>query len=744
MANAPSTATASSPRPAEEPLLAEFPPATWESWKTQVEAELKGASFEKKMFTPTYEGITLKPIYRREDIEGLPHVASLPGFGPFVRGSAVVGRAVRAWDVSQEIAVADAAGFNAAARSGLARGLTALNMVVDMATRSGADPDWAPREAIGAGGVSVASLGDLRTALEGIDLAKVPLFVRTGASGMPVAALIMALLRERGTDPGVLRGCIEMDPLGVLAHEGRLAQSLDGAYREMAALTGWGAANAPGLKTVCVHTRPWHEAGGHAAQELGFALATALDYARALMERGLDFETVAPRFRFSITAGTRFFLEIAKLRAARMLWARVASVLRGSPAAQRTTLHVRTSLFNKTVHDPTVNLLRTTVEAFAGVLGGCDSLQVGAFDEVLRTPDAFSQRIARNQQLVLRDECQLTEVTDPAGGSWYVEALTAELAARAWDVFQEIERRGGMAKAMQAGWPQAEVATVAEARLAAAARRRDSIVGTNFYANPTEQPLERRADVDGGEGAAGGSGLGLEADPGAFRRRRAREVAAARTTADVQQHQTVLNRLSRIVGRQASELFEACVDAVAAGATLGEVTRAVRIHDQPDPLVVPVVITRAAVGYEALRGAVDAAARAPGGAGRPRIFLANMGPPKQHRARAEFARCFLEVAGFEVTVPRGFDTPEAAVAAAVESGAGAVCLCSADETYPALVPAVVAGLRAARPGTVVILAGYPPDQVEAHKAAGVDEFIHLRADALEVLTAIAKRLGVAV
>ncbi len=735
MAPAPKTQTG------DELLLSEFPPVSRESWKAQVEVELKGASFEKKMLTPTYEGITLRPIYRREDIEGLPHVASLPGFGPFVRGSSAVGGAGRAWEVSQEIAVSDAAGFNAAARSGLARGLTALNMVVDRATRNGADPDWAPREAIGSGGVSVASLGDLRTALEGIDLEKVPLFVRTGASGMPVAALIIALLRERGMDEAKLRGCIEMDPLGVLAHEGRLAQSLESAYREMAALTGWSAANVPGLRTVCVHTRPWHESGGNAVQELGFGLATAVDYVRALTERGLDFETVAPRMRFAFTVGTRFFMEIAKLRAARMLWARVASVLGGTPAAQRATLHIRTSLFNKTIHDPTVNLLRTTVEAFAGVLGGCDSLQVGAFDEVLRAPDAFSQRIARNQQLVLRDECQLTEVTDPAGGSWYVESLTAELAGRAWAVFQEIERRGGMAKAMRSGWPQAEVAKVAEARLAAAARRRDNIVGTNLYPNPTEKPLERRADA---QGADGGPVVGAETDLAGFQRRRAREVASARTTADVHQHEAVLDRLSRVVGKEAAALFDACVDAAAAGATLGEVTRAVRIHDTPDPLVVPVVITRAAAGYEALRGAVDAAARAPGGAGRPGIFLATMGPPKQHRARAEFARGFFEVAGFEVITPLGFDTPEAAVAAAAESGARAVCLCSTDETYPDLVPAVIGGLRATRPGTVVILAGYPSEQVEAHKASGVDEFIHLRADALEVLTAIAKRLGVAV
>ncbi len=714
-------------RPSPEPLLAGFPPVSRETWKAQVETELKGAPFDKKMFSSTYEGITLQPIYRREDVAGLAHLDSLPGSAPFVRGSSASGVVGHAWEVSQEIAMPDAAGFNDAARSGLERGLTALNVVVDRATRNGADPDWAPEEEIGSGGLSVAYLGDVQTALRGIDLTKVPVYVRSGASGMPVASLLVSLARQRGIDLAKLRGCIEMDPLGVLAHEGRLAQSLDSAYREMAALTGWAASAAPGLQTICVHTRPWHEAGGNAVHELGFGLATALEYVRALTGRGLDFEVVAPRLRFAFTVGAQFFTEIAKLRAARMLWARLASVLGGTSAAQRTTLHVRTCLFNKTIYDPYVNMLRTTVEAFAGVLGGCDSLQVGAFDEVVRTPDAFSQRIARNQQLVLRDECQLTQVADPAGGSWYVEHLTAELASRAWAVFQEIEKRGGMAKALQAGWPQGEVAKVAEARLTNAARRRDSIIGTNAYANLAEKPLEVPA---------------LAADAQGFQRRRAREIAAARTAADDQQHRAVLARLAGVVGKQDAALFEACVAAVTDGATLGEVTRAVRIHDTPDAPVVPVCITRAAVGFERLRGAVEAWARKSGA--RPKIFLATMGPAKQHKARADFARGLLEVAGFEVVVPRGFATPDEAVAAAVESGAGAVCLCSTDDTYPALVPPLIQGLRAARPGLTVILAGYPPEQVEAHKAAGVDEFIHLRASAIEVLTAIAKRLGVTV
>lgn len=713
--------------PANEPLLAEFPPVSPETWKAQVEAELKGAPFDKRMFSTTHEGITLKPIYRREDVAGLPHLSALPGFPPFVRGARSAGHAGAPWEVSQEIAVPDAAGFNDTARFGLSRGLTALNVVVDRATRNGADPDWAPEADIGRGGLSVATLDDLGTALREIDPTRVPLYVRSGASGMPLAALLAAMVRERGGDVAGLRGCIEMDPLGVLANEGRLAMSLPVAYAEMAAVTSWAVKSAPALQTICVHTRGWHEAGGHAVHELGFGLATALEYVRAMAAHGLDIGVVAPRLRFALTVGERFFVEIAKLRAARMLWARLVEALGGSPAAQRLSMHVRTSDFNKTVFDPHVNLLRTTVEAFAGVLGGCDSLQVGAFDEVVRRPDEASLRMARNQQLILREECQLTQVADPAGGSWYVESLTAELASRAWALMQEVERRGGMVKALQSGWPQEEVGRAGEARLAAVARRRESIIGTNVYANPGEKPLEDRTDPV------------VVAE---FRERRARQVATARTLADPQHHQAVLERLAAVVGKRGAALFEACADAAASGATLGEISRAARIHDTPDAPVVPVRFVRAAEGFERLRSAVAEFARREGR--RPLVFLATMGPPKQHRARADYARGLFEVAGLEVVVPAGFETPEAAVAAAAESGADAVCVCSTDETYPALVPPIASGLAAADPDAVLVLAGYPPDQIEAHKASGVELFIHVRADALEVLTLLAQRLGVPV
>ncbi len=702
------------PQTSQAKLLADFPPADYGQWRKLVETELKGAPFDKRMMTSTYEGITLRPIYRREDIAELPQVNSFPGFAPFVRGATASGYLRKPWDVSQDIAFSSPTEFNHAARNSIERGLKALNMVLDRATRDGHDPDWAEPEQVGSGGLSIATLADLDRALDGIDLEKTYLLVRSGASAMQFAALLVALARQRRKTLTGLRGVIEMDPLGVLAHEGRLPQSLSGAYEEMAALTRWASERAPHLHTICVHSRSWHEAGANAVQELAFTLAMAVEYLRAMSEQGLGVEVVAPRTRFAMTVGTHFFMEIAKLRALRMLWSRAVAALGGSPGAQRISLHVRTSLWNKTANDPYNNLLRGTIEAFAGVLGGCESMQVGAFDEVIRRPDDFSRRLARNIQLVLQKECRLEHVIDPAGGSWYVETITSELAHKAWALFQEIWKMGGLEKALREGFPQQSIAATAAEKLKAVDRRKDSIVGVNQYANPKETPLEQPP-----------------VDAHAFHQRRVRQVTAHRTSMEEDQSELVLQRLARVVNAKGAQLFEACVEAVAAGATIGEITRAVRINDSPYPPITPVCLTRAAQRIERLRASMDRRVAATGA--RPEVFLCNLGPLKEHKARADFSRGFFAVGGYEVLSPAGFKTPEAAAEAFGASKAPIAVICSTDDHYPTLVPPMVKALRAQRPEVIIVLAGYPTEQLGALKAAGVDEFIHLRADAAALL-----------
>jgi methylmalonyl-CoA mutase len=483
-----------------------------------------------------------------------------------------------------------------------------------------------------------------------------------------------------------------------------------------------------------------------------------------------------------------FFMEIAKLRALRMLWSRVTAALGASPASQALSLHVRTSQWNKTVYDPYNNMLRATVEAFAGVLGGCDSMQVGAFDEVFRRPDDFSLRIARNTQLVLQKECHLNHIIDPAGGSWFVENLTAELAQKAWALFQEAEKLGGMEAAMRAEFPQKAVAAMATEKIKSVNRRRDCIVGVNQYANPKEKPLARpaedarafdeplhepgiqrasspqpsppeeerekalpqsmREDLSpspreerAGRGAAPGFMVPIHARnrDEAFHKRRVRQVASHRTSLEEDQSEIVLEKLAEVVETKGADLFEACVEAVAAGATLGEITRAVRISDSPCAPVSLVCITRAAAALESLRAATDRFVAA--GQQRPKAFLCNMGSLRDHKARADFSRGFLSVAGYEVLSPAGFKTPEEAAEAFAKANAKIAVICSTDDNYPALVPPLVQALRAEKPETLILLAGYPQDQ-EAHKKSGIDDFIHIRADALELLSKIHQKLGI--
>lgn len=702
-------------------LLDEFPEVTYADWRKSVESELKGVPFEKKLVSRTFEGINLQPLYTSVDLAGLPHLENLPGFPPYVRGRSALGHPTDGWDISQELCYPSAPEFNEAAQSSIERGVTAINMVLDKATRDGHDPDWSQPGEVGVGGLSIATLDDLDRALQGIDLEKISLFIRSGSSAMPFAALLMALVRGRKISPEKLQGCIEMDPLGVISHQGLLPQSLAGAYQEMAILTRWCAQKAPKLKTICVHTRAWHESGGTAVQELAFSLATAVEYLREMNNRKLNIDTVAPRIRFAYTVGTNFFMEIAKLRAARLLWSQVVSAAGGNDLSQKLKIHARTSHINKTKYDPYVNLLRTTVESFAAVLGGCDSLQVGPFDEVIRTPDDFSRRLARNTQLILQKECDLSHVIDPAGGSWYVEKLTDELARKAWNLFQDVERLGGMHAALVAGFPQSAVNNTSEERKKALATRRITLVGTTTYANVSEQPLTP-----------------TPFNAAAFHTKRERQIMAHRTQSDEEKNQIVLSRLSRILDSN-EDAFEACIDAVRSGATLGEITRAIRIDDDAGDRVVPVSTERLASDYEKLRGAVDAFAEKKA---RPHVYLMGMGPLSQHKLRADFARSFFEVAGLQVVSSPNLATPEEGVLAAAVSAAPIVVLCSTDETYPSLVPQIIPAIRKHAPTVVTVLAGYPEDQISNFKAAGISEFIHIKANRIETLKRILAKIGI--
>lgn len=696
-------------------LFQEFPLPAAGEWRRVAEESLEGAPFEKKLVTRTPEGIDLQPIYTAAEVN--PLAGNWPGLPPFGRGASTVGARAEGWSVCQELPYGRPDEFNAALLHDLNRGQNAVNLLFDVATRLGLDPDEAQPGEVGGCGLSLATLDDLMRALRGVDLAAVPVHAPAGTAALPVAAMFCAALAEQGKKPADLRGAIFTDPVSEWLGRGTLPGGLEAAYDNMAVLTEWASRARTPLRTVGVGANYWADAGGSAVHELAFGLATGVDYLRALAARKISPGRAAARFVFTFSSGSNFFMEVAKFRAARLLWARAATAAGAPAAAARLVCHARTSLWNKTVLDPHVNLLRATTEAFAAVVGGCASLHVAPFDECIRVPDDFSRRLARNIQIILAEECQLGRVVDPAGGSWYVESLTAQLAEKAWTLFQEVEKQGGMAFAIREGFPQTTVDRLAAERLTAVETRRDGIIGTNLHPNLKESSLPVTNQPNYVVLAA----------------LRARQVAGHRLSADAEHSAEVMKRLAHLGEATPATVMGHLTQAFAQGATLGEVSKVLRAGRVDAPAIKPLRIRRRSEPFERLRRRAEAYAVRTGQ--RPKVFLANLGPRKQHAARADFSTGFFAAGGFAVESNKGFETPEAAATAALASGARIVVICSTDDTYPALVPALAAALNRAEKPPFVVLAGLPatPELQQRFRAAGVDEFIHVRANCAQVL-----------
>ncbi len=695
--------------PDAQGLFAEFTAPTYDQWYEAAVASLKGAPFEKRVITKTYESIDLKPLYREEDVADLPQIGAMPGFAPYLRGTSVTGYIEKPWEICQEIACPLPEDFNQAACNDLSQGQTGLTMALDTASKKGLDPG--DLETTGQGGLSVAVADDIGAALKGIDSGVTGLFVDAGACALPVAALILA---DEGRKN--VTGCIGADPLGVLAREGVLGMSPDAAYGAMAGLTAWASKNAPGLRTILVSGSPYHDAGASATQELGFSIATGVEYIRAMQDRGLQIDEIAPQMVFVFSLGRNFFLEIAKLRAARMLWCQVVKAFGGNEESQKMTIHGRTSAWTKTVFDPYVNMLRNTTEAFAGAMGGVDSMCVAPFDEPIRAADEFSRRVSRNVQVVLQEECRLTRPIDPAGGSYAVETLTDQVAEMAWGIFQGIEEKGGQLAALKEGYPQKAALETSAARFKNLSKRKDVFVGTNMYPNLLEKPLEVPS-VD----YAGITGKRKDA----LKAHKASRDAGA-----------VAQALEDIQGGS----MESALKAALAGATIEEISKAV--GSGADAVTVEKLDThRGAEPFERLRQAARNHVRDTGET--LKVFLANMGPIPQHKPRADFTTGFFEAGGFEVITNAGFGTEEEAAKAALDSGALVVVICSTDKTYPEIVPKLVRLIKEKNSKIKIILAGRPArDQADNYKEAGLDDALYMGADCYKMLSNLQKEGGV--
>ena len=694
--------------------LDEFTPPTDEEWKAACEALLKGAPFEKKMFTKTYEGITFDPMYTRKHTEDILPKGVMPGMGDYLRGVDAAGYIGKPWGIAQACDETLPAENNELLRHEHDKGATIYHIVLDTASRTGVDARQA--EAVGDTGTSVTTVEDMHVLLTGLDLAKFPLYVYAAANAVPLLALVAAARRASGEDMAEVRGIVGADPIGALAADGKLPASLDAHYDSLAAAARWATVNAPHLRTVFVRSDVYSNGGANDVQEVASVLATATAYLRALCERGLTIDEAASQIAFAFSMGANFFLQIAKLRAVRPLWAQIVGAFGGSAEAQKMRIHARPALFFKTIYDPYVNMLRNTTEIFSGVVGGIDSFESAPFDEPIRKGDEFSRRIARNVQIMLQEEFGLLQPIDPAGGSWAVETLTRQMKEKIWAEFQRIEKEGGIIAALRAGSLQESVAAVLAARFKNADLRRDRIVGNNMYPNMTETLLETRAE-----------------DTAALKAQRTADIDAYLSDIDVKHRDEALASL-----RQAHSVDNA-VEAALAGATIAELMTAVTEGNGAET-VTAIAPHRWSERFEALRQRTEEYKAEKND--NVKIFLANMGPIPQHKARADFTTGFLQVGAFEVLGNDGFKTVEEAADAARASGADAVVICSTDATYPEIVPALAPKLHEVLPKARVFLAGAAPkDLLETYKEAGIDEYISVRANCYEILESLQKQKG---
>jgi methylmalonyl-CoA mutase len=458
-------------------LSKDFSPPKWEEWKQLVRDGLKGADYDKAMKTRTYEGITLEPIYRREDIRDLGFADTMPAQAPYVRGNDPQKLITEGWYVAQAQTQKDLKALNEILHRELMRGLSMVNLKL----RHDDFPD----------GISITSVKDLETALKGIDLVAAPLFVQMDVDDKDIFPMLDEYISAAGGSVRDLKGCLGFDPSSEFARKGYLPLPLDELWGKVADAVIHRANRAPQLRCFIIDGTVYEAAGASSTQELAMVLDTAIGYIQGMMAAGMDINTVAPLFAVKLALGSNFFVEIAKIRAFRLLWAEMIKAFGGNENSQKVWIHGKTATFNKSTYDLYVNMLRTTTESFSGVIGGVDSLQTDTFDAIATAETPFAKRIARNQQLILAEEAHFAKVADPAGGCYYIESLTAQLAEIAWSMMQELEQDGGMIKSLKAGKIHERIAHTAKARIDAVHKRRDVFVGVNMYANPEDKAVPK-------------------------------------------------------------------------------------------------------------------------------------------------------------------------------------------------------------------------------------------------------------
>jgi methylmalonyl-CoA mutase len=622
-------------------LLSDFPAVSTQQWESVIQADLKGADYDKKLLWKADEKITVRPYYREENLADIgPQLNLIPGQFPFLRG----GKADNQWAISQGIDSTSLTAANAAAKDALARGADAVSFRI---THSGSQ----------ASGPLPQSVEELATLLDGIDA---PLYFKAADLAPSILTLLCAA-NERGALKS-LKGALDFDPLNDLLLTGSADKNAEELFQAAAAAVNL-SGKLPGFKTLAVRGWQIPEAGGTAVEELAAAIAAGAEYLAGLTAKGIGVEAAASAIYFDMAVSANYFFEIAKFRALRLLWAQV--VQQFQPAGKqsaRACVVATTSRWDGTIYDRHMNLLRGTTKTMSAVLGGADVIETLPFDGELHASDEISRRLARNTQIILKKESYFDRVVDPGAGSYYLETLTDSMAREAWKLFQQIEEKGGYLKAIETGFVQAEVSASRARKDKIVASRSYTLLGTNQFPNAKEKVLQ--------------------------------EIKASEAVA--------------VKGKKGKAVIT----------------------------VTPLPPYRGAQGYEELRLRTERYLAS--GKRNPRFLLLEYGDLKMRKARVGFSLNFIACGGFEVVTKSSDSTAEAAAKVATEAKADVVVLCSSDEEYPPMAKPLIEKLGGKIP---VIVAGNPAT-IDQLKADGVADFIHVRSNAIAVLSAWQLRLGV--
>jgi methylmalonyl-CoA mutase len=633
-----------------------FNNASLEDWQEKALASLKGKPIDT-LYTSTYEQITLKPLYTQEDIME-DQIPDIPGQGDFRRGNYPLGYLSRPWQIANRLAYRNLEELEEKISAALAKGQTSVSFEVK--------PEL------------FADSNKLVSFFEKFK-SDYPFSIDAGYLQAPLLAALIHANNEADTKINIT-GFVAADPVAEASLTGALPKDEEQFFSEWSRNLEEANIHLPGLKTVLVNTSPYHNSGANAVQELAIAISTGVYILQKLMDQGWELKKALTKMVFHFAIGSNFFMETAKLRAARLLWNKTVEAYGAGEQEGKMEISAETSLFTKTMFDPYVNMLRIGNEAFAAVLGGVQYLRTGTFDEALGNADTFSERVARNTQLILKSEAHVEKVADPAGGSWYMESLTRQLAEKAWELFLEIDLKGGMLEALKTGWLQEQIAQTAKEREKDIFKRKKSIIGTNVYVNLSEH-FNEPADAD------------------------CEKVYSDKSLADFM------------------EMFSA-----------GEPLTGGIVPLKTAISFTPFIPKRLSEPYEQLRFRAEKLTTETGE--KPSIGLMCLGEMRKHKARADFIAGLIAAGGMHSVRSSELKDYAAAVDFINSNNFSQYVICGDGSDYSILGPGLVGEIKKAHPDAKLYLAGLPDGNEADWKAAGIEDFIHLRSDAYQILSSL--------